>query len=70
MDYEALLTELARYEADIVNLESRFVRVTESLFCMTAHSEIVPRLFIASAVSCGRYEQHDSALSEITLFPT
>lgn len=35
MDYEALLTELARYEADIANLESRFVRVTESLFYMT-----------------------------------
>ena len=32
MDPEALLAELAKYEAEIANIESRFIRITESLF--------------------------------------
>ena len=39
MDHEALLTELARYEADVADIESRFVRVTESLFYMHTDDE-------------------------------
>ena len=32
MDSEALLAELARYEAEIANIESRFIQITERLF--------------------------------------
>ena len=32
MDSEALLAELARYEAEIADIESRFIRITDKLF--------------------------------------
>jgi hypothetical protein len=32
VDSEALLAELARYEAEIANIESRFIRITDKLF--------------------------------------
>ena len=105
MDPEALLAELAKYEAEIANIKSRFIRITESLFYIPTDDDAMirhrieqlieilndafgannyprqisadfnrafrnyPRQFTASAVFCGRSEQHDSALSKTARYP-
>jgi len=43
VDSEALLAELARYEAEIANIESRFIRITESLFYIKTDDDALIR---------------------------
>ena len=43
MDSEALLAELARYEAAIANIETRFIRITESLFFIKTDDDALIR---------------------------
>ena len=43
VDSEALLVELARYEAEIANIVSRFIRITESLFYIKTDDDALIR---------------------------
>ena len=43
MDSEALLAELARYEAEIANIESRFIRITDKLFYVQREDDALVR---------------------------
>jgi hypothetical protein len=43
VDPEALLAELAKYEAEIANIESRFIRITESLFYIPTDDDAMIR---------------------------
>jgi hypothetical protein len=43
VDFEALLTELAGYEAEIANIESRFIRITDKLFYLQPEDDALVR---------------------------
>ena len=43
MDSEALLAELARYEAEIADIESRFIRITDKLFYVQREDDALVR---------------------------
>ena len=43
MDSEALLAELARFEAEIANMESRFIQITERLFYVRTDDDALIR---------------------------
>jgi hypothetical protein len=50
VDAEVLLTELVRYEAEIAAIESRFIRVTESLFFIEADDSALIRRHIEQLI--------------------
>jgi hypothetical protein len=43
VDSEALLAELVRYEAEIANIETRFIRITDKLFYMQREDDALVR---------------------------
>jgi len=43
VDSEALLAELARYEAEIADIESRFIRITDKLFYVQREDDALVR---------------------------
>jgi hypothetical protein len=43
VDPVALLAELARYEAEIANIETRFIRITESVFYIKTDDDALIR---------------------------
>jgi hypothetical protein len=68
MDSDVLLAELARYEAEIANIDSRFIRITESLFYLRTDDDALIRQnveqlieFLNDAFGVNNYSREISA---------